>query len=81
MISVSNAVNRRVKELLDGQNMSAYRLGKNAAIPNNTIKTLMRGANASVNLKTILQICRGLGIKTADFFSDPVFDGNDIDID
>ena len=37
--------------------------------------------NFSVNLKTIMQIIRGLEMTTAEFFNDPIFEREDLDID
>lgn len=81
MITVRNAVNKRMRDILNSNSMSAYRLAKDNAISLGTIKGLMRETNPSVNLKTVLQIIRGLGISTAEFFSDPIFDSDELDVD
>ena len=47
----------------------------------NTMQTLMRADNNSVNLKTVLLVIRGLGVTTAEFFNSPMFDDEDLDID
>lgn len=61
--------------------MSQYRLEKIIAMPHNTMKTLMTERNKSVNLKTVMQIIRGLGMTTAEFFDDPIFESEDLDVD
>ena len=41
----------------------------------------MSARNNGVNLKTIMQIIRGLGITTAEFFNDPIFENENLEID
>ena len=81
MITVTSAVNKRMREILDNKDMSAYRLGKDNAIPRGTIKAITGEANRNINLKTVLQLVRALGIKTSEFFDDPIFDSHELDID
>ena len=81
IILVSQAVKNRVVEILNSRGMSPYKLGKDTPIAYNTIKTLMRGSNPSVNLKTVLQICKALNMKVSKFFDDPIFDSDYIDIE
>ena len=45
------------------------------------MKTLMGERNKSVNLKTVMQIIRGLNMTTAHFFDDPIFENPDLEID
>ena len=81
MKTVTEVVVRRIKEILSEKELSIYRLKKNTAMSHNTMQTLMRADNNSVNLKTILLIIRGLGITTAEFFNSPMFDDEDLDVD
>ena len=37
--------------------------------------------NSSVNLKTVMQIIRGLEMTTAEFFDDPIFESEELEID
>lgn len=61
--------------------MSQYRLEKIIAMPHNTMKALMGERNKSVNLRTIMQIIRGLEMTTTEFFDDPIFESDDLEID
>jgi transcriptional regulator with XRE-family HTH domain len=81
MKTVSNAVVTRIKELLEQKNMSVYRLEKITAMSHNTMQTLMRADNNSVNLKTVLLVVRGLGITAQVFFASPLFEDDDLDVD
>ncbi len=80
-MKLSTAVALRISNILREKNMSQYRLEKNIAMPHNTMKTLMREKNSGVNLKTVMQIIRGLDMTTAQFFDDPIFESEDLEID
>ncbi|MCI8435630.1 MAG: helix-turn-helix domain-containing protein [Clostridia bacterium] len=78
-MKISTAVALRVSNILRERNMSQYSLEKKIAMPHNTMKTLMGERNKGVNLKTILQIIRGLEMTTAQFFDDPIFESADLE--
>lgn len=80
-MKLSTAVALRISNILREKHMSQYRLEKNIAMPHNTMKTLMGEKNNSVNLKTVMQIIRGLDMTTAEFFNDPIFENQDLEID
>ena len=80
-MKLSTAVALRVSNILRERGMSQYRLEKNIAMPHNTMKTLMGERNQSVNLKTVMQIIKGLDMTPAEFFDDPIFTSEELDID
>lgn len=80
-MKLSTAVALRISNLLREKNISQYRLEKNIAMPHNTMKTLMSERNSGVNLKTVMQIIRGLEMTAAEFFDDPLFESNDLEIE
>lgn len=80
-MKLSKAVALRISKILREKNMSQYRLEKDIAMPHNTMRTLMGEKNSGVNLKTVMQIIRGLGMTTAQFFDDPLFENPDLEID
>ena len=80
-MKLSKAVAMRVSSILRERKMSQYRLEKIIAMPHNTMKSLMGERNDSVNLKTVMQIIRGLEMTTAEFFNDPIFESEELDID
>ena len=61
--------------------MSVYRLEKVTALSHGTMQTLMRADNNSVNLKTVLLICRGMGVTAEYFFASPLFEDLELEID
>lgn len=81
MKTVANAVSLRVREILKQKNMSIYRLEKITAMPHNSMQTVMRADNNSVNLKTVLLLIKGLDITAKEFFDSPLFEDDDLDID
>lgn len=79
-MKLSTAVAMRISNILRERNMSQYRLEKNIAMPHNTMKTLMGERNKSVNLRTVMQIIKGLDMTPAEFFDDPLFLSDELDI-
>lgn len=79
-MNISSAVALRVSNILSERNKSFYRLEKDADIPHNTMKTLMRETNKSVNLRTVIQIAKGLNMTLSEFFNDPIFESEELEI-
>lgn len=79
-MKLSTAVAERISNILAEKQMSQYRLEKIIAMPHNTLKTLMSGRNKSVNLRTVMQIVKGLDMTVAEFFNDPLFESEDLEI-
>ena len=79
-MKVSQAVAERVNELLLKKGITKYRLEKNMAIPHNTMISIFRGDTDGINLKTVMLMIKGLGISAAEFFDDPRFDYDNLDI-
>ena len=72
-MTISEAIARRTKELLDEKNVTQYRLAKNMLIYQQSMSNLLSAKQKSANLKTIFQICKGLDITILDFFNSPLF--------
>lgn len=79
-MKLSTAVATRLSDILREKNLSQYRLEKNIAMPHNTMKTLMGERNSGVNLRTVMQIVRGLDMTISEFFDDPIFESDDLEI-
>ena len=80
-MKISEAVAIRLGRILTERNMTQYRLEKEIAMPHNTMKTLMGKRNKSVNLRTIMQIAKGLNMTVSEFFNDPIFEDENLEID
>ena len=79
-MKLSTAVALRISNILREKNLSQYRLERNIAMPHNTMKTLMSERNRSVHLRTVMQIIKGLDMTTAEFFDDPIFERDDLEL-
>ena len=79
-MKISEAVAIRLSNILNERKMSQYRLERDIAMPHNTMKTLMGRRNKSVNMRTIMQICRGLNMTLSEFFNDAIFENDNIEI-
>ena len=78
-MKISEAVARRTKDLIAQKNITQYRLCKDIDMHLNTMTNIMTAKNKSVNLKTILQISKGLGITPSEFLDDPIFTSVELD--
>ncbi len=59
----------RIKELIEAEGISVYELSKRSGVPQSTLSTTFsRNHNPSVS--TLEQICKGLNITMAEFFTE-----------
>ena len=79
-MKISEAVALRIGKILNERQLTQYRLEKDIAMPHNTMKTLMGRRNKSVNLRTIMQIAKGLNMTVSEFFNDPLFEDENLEI-
>lgn len=70
---VSEAINLRIKELLEEHNLSVYKLSYRAGISNSIISDFKRGKVKEPTISSIIHICEGFGIELKDFFDSPYF--------
>ena len=80
-MNIGQAVAKRVTDLLKQHDKTQYRLAKDMTVTHNTMTNIVNAKTKSVNLNTIFLMCRALGITIDDFFNDPVFKNNELDID
>lgn len=80
-MTLSEAVAIRVRGLLKERNMTQYRLEQNAGISHSTMKTFLNGKYKSCNLTTIVLIIRSFGMTVGEFFTDPIFESEELEVD
>ncbi len=80
-MTISQAVVSRVENLLRQKGLTAYKLIQLSTLPKETYKSLMKGKTKSVDLKTVFSLCSGFNISIQEFFNDPIFDYNVVDLD
>lgn len=73
-MQLSDAIRKRIKQLLKENNMKLWDLYKSTGIPMTTISQFMNKKKELIGLKTLLHICEGFNITLQQFFNDPMFD-------
>lgn len=68
------AIKLRIIELLDINNLSAYKLSYKGGISPSNISDVLRGKVSEPTISTILHICEGADITLKDFFDSKLFD-------
>lgn len=68
------AIKLRIIELLDENDMSAYKLSYKGGISPSNISNVLRGKVSEPTVSTILHICEGANISLKDFFDSKLFD-------
>lgn len=68
------AVRDRIIELCDEYNISINKLATISGIPPSSVKNIIYGKSQNPKILTIKMICDGLGITLGQFFSVPIFD-------
>lgn len=70
---LSDAIRKRIKNLLKENNMNIWKLYKATGVSASTLSYFMSGKRKLINFKTLLHICEGFNIELKDFFDDPIF--------
>ena len=68
------AIKLRIIELLDINNLSAYKLSYKGSISPSNISDVLRGKVTEPTISTILHICEGTNITLKDSFDSKLFD-------
>ena len=77
-MTLSKAVATKVRELLKEKNMTQYRLEQNSGISHSTMKSFLNGKYKSCNLTTVVLIIRSFGMTIGEFFTDPIFEDENL---
>ena len=80
-MQLSEAVAKRIRELLNERNMSQNKLAKISTVHAGTLNDLMYCENKAVNLKTVHLIIKAFEMTYGEFFGSPIFDNEDIEVD
>ena len=73
-MKLSNAMRKRINDLLKLHNMNKWKLYKATGIPVSTLSYFMNGKRELITIKTLLHICEGFNITLKQFFEDEIFD-------
>ena len=80
-MTVNDAVAKRVIELLAEKKMTQYRLEQNSGVNHSTMKAFLNNKYKSCNLTTVVLIIRSFGMTVGEFFSDPIFESEDLELE
>ncbi|MBQ2711193.1 MAG: helix-turn-helix transcriptional regulator [Clostridia bacterium] len=72
-MTVSQAVAKRISELLREKNMTQYRLEKKSNIQHGSMQCIMNGRNKKTMLNTVIMIARGFDMTVDEFLDDEIF--------
>ena len=74
-------ISLKLEKLRKEKKMGVYTLCNKAAISYETYRSIRKNRNKDIYLRTILIILRTLDVTPEEFFSDPMFTSNELDID
>ena len=80
-MTVSEAVARRISNLLKERNMTQYRLEKNSNIQHGTMQCIMNGRNKTVTLSTVILLAQGFNMPLTDFLNTDLFSSEELEIE
>ena len=70
---VSEAIRRRLKELLDERHLTPYKLSFLSGISTSVVSDCLREKVKEPTISSIIHMCEGLGIQLSEFFDSPYF--------
>ena len=72
-MTVSQAVAKRITNLLKEKQITQYRLEKNSHIQHGSMQCIMNGRNKTTTLSTVIMIARGFDMTADEFLNDELF--------
>ena len=79
-MNISNAVAKRIKELLKEKGLTQYRLERKAGLAHDTVKSIMKGKAKGVNLKTCIILAEGFDMKVSEFLDSELFEYENLEL-
>ncbi|MCM1556943.1 MAG: helix-turn-helix transcriptional regulator [Anaeroplasma bactoclasticum] len=80
-MTINDAIVYRIKNLLKERNITQYRLEQNSGVSHNTMSSLMGGRYKTCKLHIVVLIIRGFGMTVSEFFNDPIFESEDLELE
>ncbi len=81
MILLNEYIADKLESIRKEKKIAVYTLCNKAAISYETYRSIRRKKNKDTYLRTLFILLRALEYPVADFFADPMFDSDEIDID
>ncbi len=80
-MNVSEAVAKRIRELLIEKDMTQYRLEQKSGILHGSMACILNGRNKTVTLSTIYMLARGFDMTIIDFLNNDIFLSNEVEFE
>lgn len=80
-MTLNQAFSIRVIQILKNKKMTKYRLEQETGLYHSTLSCLLNGRYKTANFRTMALIIKALGLSITEFFDDPIFDFDNIEID
>lgn len=74
-------ISDKLETIRKSKKMGVYTLCNKAAISYETYRSIRKNRNKDIYLRTILILLRALEVSAAEFFRDPFFSSEELDID
>lgn len=74
-------ISQKLETIRKERHMGVYTLCNKAAISYETYRSIRKNRNKDIYIRTLLILLRTLDVTPSEFFSDPAFDGDELDID
>ncbi len=81
IMTVGEAVAKRLDEFLQEKNLTLYKLAKDAYLPVSTLFNLYRKHTKSPTLTVMLKIVDALGITMNEFLDSPLFSRDNLELE
>lgn len=73
MVTINEALKKRIIQLCEKQKISIYRLSKQSGVPQSTLNEIVQGRSRDPQFGTINRIAEGFGMQAHEFLNDPIF--------
>ena len=80
-MTLNEAFAIRAKKILKEKNITQYSLHYSTNIAHSTLNSIFHAKTNASNFKTMALIIRELGVSIAEFFNDPLFDFDNLEIE
>lgn len=78
---LNELIAEKLESLRKERKMGVYTLCNRAAISYESYRSIRTNKNKHIYLRTLLMLLRTLGVTAEEFFSDPRFESEELDID
>jgi len=81
MMTINDAVARRVIKLLKEQGITQYKLEIKSGIQHGAMNRILAGKNKTITMTTLYRIAKGFEMTVIEFLSDSLFDASNINFE